>query len=130
LTRKLNNIYRDVVVFSIQNGGSVSLIDDSSLSGTVGALFAYAKSHKLLSDRDEKAHAISMCLYIYSRSRLEIMSYLRLKTCISVKLMLSLQLDSTDDDETPMPKSTVCRVPVTPKSCKRKRKDKESYSKT
>ena len=74
----LNDIYSDGVVFGIQNGSSVSLIDDNNLSSTVGTFFGLAKSRKLLSDRDEKAHAISLRLYVYSRSQhIEIVSFLR-----------------------------------------------------
>ena len=71
-------VYSDGVVFGIQNGSNVSLIDDSDLSSTVGTFFGHAKSRKLLSDRDEKAHAISLHLYAYSRSEhIEIVSYLK-----------------------------------------------------
>lgn len=72
------DIYSDGVVSGIQNESNVSLINDNNLSSIVGAFFGYAKSCNLLSDRDEKAHAISLRLYVYSRSQpIEIVSYLR-----------------------------------------------------
>jgi hypothetical protein len=72
-------IYSDGVVFGIQNGSTVNLINDKSLSNTVGTFFGHAKSRKMLSDRDEKAHAISLRLFVYSKSQhsVEIVSYSR-----------------------------------------------------
>lgn len=73
--------YSDGVVFGIQNGSNVNLIDDKNLSNTVGTFFGHAKSRKLLSDRDEKTHAISLRLFVYSKSQhsIEIVSYLRFR---------------------------------------------------
>jgi len=55
----------DSVAFSIQNGCSVSLIDKSYLNGNVGEFFGFVKGGKLLSEKNEKAHSITLRLYAY-----------------------------------------------------------------
>ena len=57
--------YRKHIVFGVQKGTAVSLIDESYLSGTVAEFFGCIKSGNLLSEADVKHHKLQLRMFVY-----------------------------------------------------------------
>jgi hypothetical protein len=93
-------------VFSIQNGVNVSLIDKSYQNGSVGEFFGFIKGGKLLSKKDEKAHAMILRLYAYPNSQLAEFEVV----CHSLFVSCSAKWWFQSDDEEMLPlKSMGCK---------------------
>ncbi|KAF9461876.1 hypothetical protein BDZ94DRAFT_1310227 [Collybia nuda] len=61
---------RESVIFTVQNGTSTHQIEEEFILRPVGEFFGHIKTRKMLSDKDAKAHTLTLCLYVYEKTEL------------------------------------------------------------